>query len=332
MGRNLLKILVVDENQTDLKKLNGAIRNVFPKAIVFSALTSKIGIDIAREQDPDIIILDIRISGIDSFKFCRQIKADEHLKSIPVIFLITQKTNRTARVKALKAGAEAFLKKPIDATELTALIRAMAKLKAALKYGFTGLKHDSVEINQQRHEKDQLETLLAEQTRQMKMELEKQQRNKIELENANEKLRKDYNAAQHLTEYLKEEIENRKKSEEVLQESENKYRTLFSKMENGFAIHKIICNDDGVPIDYITLEVNSAYEYYLNVKAENVVGKKVSEILPKGELQKWVEVFGPVALTGKSTRYEMYSPHNQKYFEGNAYSTEKGFFRFLFLI
>jgi PAS domain S-box-containing protein len=125
-------------------------------------------------------------------------------------------------------------------------------------------------------------------------------------------------------------ITERKQMENRLRESEKKYRELFMQMENGAATHKIILDVHGNAIDYITLDVNDAYESFLGVKKYAVVGKKASEILPPEELQKWVGIFGPVALTGIPTRYEMYSPLNQRYFEGSAYCMERGKFAVTF--
>ena len=117
-----------------------------------------------------------------------------------------------------------------------------------------------------------------------------------------------------------------RRSAQELQESERKYRSLFTQMLSGFALHEMICDDAGRAVDYVTLEVNTAYESMLNVPASAVIGKKASEMLPKEELEHWLGVFGPVALTGQSARYAMYSPFNQKHFEGAAYSPEKGKF------
>ena len=127
------------------------------------------------------------------------------------------------------------------------------------------------------------------------------------------------------------DISERKQSELAILASEEKYRTLFSEMSAGGALHEIICDDSGNAIDYITTEVNSAYESILGVKREAVIGKRASEILPKEELQHWLDIFGPVALTGRSANYEMFSSLNNKYFEGSAYSPEPGKFAVTFL-
>lgn len=111
-------------------------------------------------------------------------------------------------------------------------------------------------------------------------------------------------------------------SRELLQQSEEKYRKLFSEMRNGFALNEIICDENVNPVDYVTLEVNAAFENLLDVKRDMVIGMKAGDFMTPEELKHWLNIFSPVALTGKSTQYEMFSAVNKKYFEGIAYSPE----------
>jgi two-component sensor histidine kinase/AmiR/NasT family two-component response regulator len=113
--------------------------------------------------------------------------------------------------------------------------------------------------------------------------------------------------------------------------NEAQHRALISEMFAGFALHKIICDDDGTPVDYVTVDVNKAFETLLGTPREAVTGIKASDILPQEELDHWLGIFGPVALTGKPTNYEMYSSLNGKYFEGSVYCPEKGKFAVTFM-
>lgn len=126
------------------------------------------------------------------------------------------------------------------------------------------------------------------------------------------------------------DITERKKVEEAWKKSENRYRTLFSEMQNGFSLNEIICDEKGNPVDYVTLEVNRAFESLLGFPKEAVINKNVSSFMSKTELDHWLGIFGPVALTGKSTSYQMYSPVNNKHFRGICYSSEKGKFAVVF--
>lgn len=110
-----------------------------------------------------------------------------------------------------------------------------------------------------------------------------------------------------------------------------KYDFLIDKMLGGYAKHRIICDDEGKAIDYETLEVNKTYEDYLNIEKDNIVGKKASGILSPGELEKWLGIFGPVALNKEVKKYIVYSEDNKKYFEGTAFSHVPGIFEVCFI-
>lgn len=72
------------------------------------------------------------------------------------------------------------------------------------------------------------------------------------------------------------DITDRRRAEDALRRSEGKYRKLFTETPDGCALHEVICDQAGRPVDYVTLEVNAAYERLLNVRAEVVVGRRAS--------------------------------------------------------
>lgn len=118
------------------------------------------------------------------------------------------------------------------------------------------------------------------------------------------------------------DITDRKKSEE-------RYKRLFENMTSGFALHEIIVNELGKPVDYRLLEGNPAFEKLTGLKAKEMVGKTVLETLPNTE-QYWIETYGKVALTGESISYENYAQELDKTFESFAFSPEKGQFAIIF--
>ncbi len=96
------------------------------------------------------------------------------------------------------------------------------------------------------------------------------------------------------------------------------YALLFHEMRDAFTLHEIICDDQGVPVDYRFLEVNPAFEAMIGVRAEQVVGHTMLELKPDVE-HYWIETFGRVALTGQPVQFENYSAATGKHFAVSAY-------------
>ncbi len=144
------KILAIDDINDNLISLKAIIDDAFPGSVVLTALNGSKGIELAIANNPDVILLDIIMPDMDGFEVCQKLKQDERVSDIPVVFLTALKGDKENRIKALEVGAEGFLSKPIDETELIAQIRAMVKIKAA---------------NEQKHdEKEKLQQLVEERT------------------------------------------------------------------------------------------------------------------------------------------------------------------------
>ncbi|MEI6683130.1 MAG: response regulator [Bacteroidota bacterium] len=199
MESRKIKILAIDDNPDNLISMKAVIREAFPDILVFTALTGRDGIALAQAEDPDVILLDIVMPGMDGYEVCQRLKSDKLLADTPVIFVTAIKGEKASRIRALNAGGDAFLAKPIDESELTAQIRAMLKIKAA-----SSEKHA---------EKERLSALVSEKT--------------YELQQINI-------ATLNLLEDLQKENEARKKSEEALRKSEEKYRTIFENVQDIF--------------------------------------------------------------------------------------------------
>jgi len=100
--------------------------------------------------------------------------------------------------------------------------------------------------------------------------------------------------------------------------AENNFQLLFHEMLDAFAVHEIICDEHGQPIDYRFLAVNPAFESLVGLKSDDLVGKTVLEVLP-GTEPYWIEAYGRVALTGEPIRFENYSAAISKHFSVSAY-------------
>lgn len=123
----------------------------------------------------------------------------------------------------------------------------------------------------------------------------------------------------------------RARAEEALRESEKQYHNLFTGMTEGFALHEIVCDADGVPCDYRFLDLNPAFERLTGLKQADLQGKLISQVEPlRNEDPKWVEMYGKVALTGEPVHFENYSPPLNAYYDVFAYRPAPGQFAVIF--
>lgn len=108
-------------------------------------------------------------------------------------------------------------------------------------------------------------------------------------------------------------------------QAEEDYRTLFQSMLDGFALHEIIVDAQGVPVDYRFLAVNPAFERMTGLSAAQVIGKTVREVLPNTE-QEWIDRYGHVTLTGEPIEFELYAQELGRHYEVSAYRPAPGQF------
>lgn len=172
----MAKILVIGNNPNNLISLKANINKFFPYAVVLSSLNGPEGISLAKANNPDLILLDNLMTGMDSFELCRLLKLEEQVNDIPVVFLTTIQGERENRIKALEVGAEGFLSNPIDEIELIAQIRAMLRIKEAedRKVG----------------EKERLRKLVDERTEALQKELKERKLAEKALRDSEEKYRR----------------------------------------------------------------------------------------------------------------------------------------------
>ncbi|MGA2983356.1 MAG: PAS domain S-box protein [Terriglobia bacterium] len=119
------------------------------------------------------------------------------------------------------------------------------------------------------------------------------------------------------------DITRRKRAEEELRESEQRYGLLFGQMIMGFALVEVIYDDNGNPCDYRHLEVNPAFETQSGLLRGRIVGRRIREVLPDIE-PFWIETYGKVATTGESVHFENYAEPLQKWFEVTAFPARRG--------
>ena len=111
-------VLAVDDTPENLDVVKGLLT---PKFVVKAAVNGMMALKIVEKQSPDLILLDIRMPGMDGFEVCRRLKENEASADIPVIFL-TGESDATSEAEAMSAGAAGFVTKPIDPATLFASI------------------------------------------------------------------------------------------------------------------------------------------------------------------------------------------------------------------
>jgi len=125
------------------------------------------------------------------------------------------------------------------------------------------------------------------------------------------------------------DIEELRQVEQKLRESEARYRTLFESMTEGFALHEILCDEQGRPCDYRFLDVNPAFERLTGLKRADLLSRCVRDVLPGTEAH-WIENFGRVALTGEPVHFENFSASLGRWYEVFAYRPVVNQFAVLF--
>ena len=119
-------VLIVDDNPTNLEILVNYLGQLGFEIIV--ARSGMRGLQRAKYTQPNIILLDVMMPGIDGFETCRRLKADETTQDIPVIF-ITALTDVEHKVKVFQIGAVDYITKPIQHEEVLARITAHLRLR-----------------------------------------------------------------------------------------------------------------------------------------------------------------------------------------------------------
>ncbi len=289
MHNDKVKILAVDDILDNLVSLKALIKEALPNAAVFITTQPEKCIAIARSVDPDVIILDILMPGMDGFTLCTAIKNDGKINHIPIVFLTAQ-AEQKSRIKALEVGGEAFLSKPIDISELVAQICAMTKIKR---------------LNEQKiSEQELLAALVSERT--------------AELELTSQKLLQSRNDTMELLDGLKTEIIARKKNEAMLKQQQSLLDNTGTMAHVGgweieaatnkltwtaelFRIHE-------VPADYVPT-VTASIDFY-TAESRPIISRAVTRAINFGEKfdlelemvtaqgkRRWVHVLGATNFT-----------------------------------
>jgi putative two-component system response regulator len=118
-------LLVIDDNTEVLKLMKTLLADEFDLLLTTSA---EEGLSILQERQPDLVLCDVMMPGMDGHTFARKVKESESLKHIPII-LVTARSGAEMLSEGIQAGADDYISKPFDSVELKARIRSLLRIR-----------------------------------------------------------------------------------------------------------------------------------------------------------------------------------------------------------
>jgi len=117
-------VLIVEDNERNLKLVRDVLG--FAGFATLEARTAEAGIELARLQKPDIVLMDINLPGMTGFEALAALRADALTASIPVL-AVTAYAMKDDRARILAAGFDGYLEKPVDVRALPAQVEALVR-------------------------------------------------------------------------------------------------------------------------------------------------------------------------------------------------------------
>ena len=117
-----------------------------------------------------------------------------------------------------------------------------------------------------------------------------------------------------------------KQAQEALLKSEEQFRGLFENSLHSVAVHQVVLDEYGNPVDYIFLRANAAFERQTGLRIADIVGKRVTEVLPGIQDSPFIGIYGKVALSGEPVTFDQLFEPLGKLYHINAYQVGYGFF------
>ena len=115
------RILVVEDNERNLKLVRDVLQ--YAGYDITEARTGEQGVQLARANPPDLVLMDLQLPGIDGQQAMRQLRDDERTSHIPVVALTASVMNEV-RARVLQAGFDGYLEKPISVRDLPGQVQA----------------------------------------------------------------------------------------------------------------------------------------------------------------------------------------------------------------
>lgn len=119
------KILVVDDEKINVELLEGILSKKYEVITAYSGNEALLKVE---KTLPDLILLDIMMPDINGYDVCKEIKSNKKTLHIPIV-MVTALTEKSEKIKAIDAGADDFLSKPVDINELNARVKSLLRIK-----------------------------------------------------------------------------------------------------------------------------------------------------------------------------------------------------------
>ncbi len=126
MEKPLPIILAVDDNRQNLAVVEKVLSAANYK--ILTAMDGQTALDLIKSASPDLVLLDVMMPGMSGYEVCKQIRADETTRLLPVVML-TSLSDVSDRIEGIEAGADDFLGKPFNREELLARVRSLIRVK-----------------------------------------------------------------------------------------------------------------------------------------------------------------------------------------------------------